>query len=148
MTVYLCDANIWLALALEPHVHHRASLEWFDGVEAASSLMFCRATQQALLRLLTTGAVMRPYGLDPLSNVNAWNAYQEFATDSRVLPPGPEPKGLEHAWLTFALRPDASPKLWMDAYLAAFASASSMTMVTTDQAYRQFDGLDLELIAE
>lgn len=34
----------------------------------------------------------------------------------------------------------------MDAYLAAFAVAASLTLVTTDAAFQQFEGLDLQLI--
>ena len=37
----------------------------------------------------------------------------------------------------------ASPKLWMDAYLAAFAIAAKQQLVTTDKAFRQFKDLDL-----
>ena len=46
------------------------------------------------------------------------------------------------------MRGTASPKLWMDAYLAAFALAGGCRMVTTDAAFKQFAGLDLELIGE
>lgn len=34
----------------------------------------------------------------------------------------------------------------MDAYLAALAVAASLTLVTTDAAFQQFEGLDLHLI--
>jgi predicted nucleic acid-binding protein len=34
----------------------------------------------------------------------------------------------------------------MDAYLAAFALSAGCRMVTTDEAFRQFAGLDLLLI--
>jgi hypothetical protein len=34
----------------------------------------------------------------------------------------------------------------MDAYLAAFAQAGDYQLVTTDAAFAQFDGLDLELL--
>jgi predicted nucleic acid-binding protein len=36
----------------------------------------------------------------------------------------------------------------MDAYLAAFALAADCRMVTTDAAFRQFRGLDLELVGQ
>lgn len=49
-------------------------------------------------------------------------------------------------WKELALRETASPKLWMDAYLAAFAIAGRFRMVTTDAAFRQFRGLDLLLL--
>ena len=35
-----------------------------------------------------------------------------------------------------------SPRVWMDAYLAAFARAEGCTLVTTDGAFKQFEGLD------
>lgn len=36
----------------------------------------------------------------------------------------------------------------MDAYLAAFAMAGGYRMVTTDRAFRQFQGLDLVLLGD
>ena len=36
----------------------------------------------------------------------------------------------------------------MDAYLAAFALAGGYRMVTTDAAFKQFRGLDLELLGD
>jgi len=53
---------------------------------------------------------------------------------------------LELRWRQFAARDTASPKLWMDTYLAAFARAGGYRMVTTDTAFRQFSGLDLVLL--
>lgn len=41
----------------------------------------------------------------------------------------------------FASCPTVSPKLWMDAYLAAFAVTAGLTMVTIDVGFRQFSGL-------
>lgn len=53
-------------------------------------------------------------------------------------PVADEPVELEPVWKKLALRETASPKLWMDAYLAAFALAGRYRMVTTDAAFRQF----------
>jgi predicted nucleic acid-binding protein len=50
--------------------------------------------------------------------------------------------------LVRAVRGTASPKLWMDAYLAAFALAGRYAMVTTDAAFRQFRGLDLLILGQ
>ncbi len=45
-------------------------------------------------------------------------------------------------------RNTVSPKLWMDAYLAAFAISGKLRFVTNDKAFRQFQayGLDLHLL--
>jgi toxin-antitoxin system PIN domain toxin len=107
--------------------------------------MFCRASQQTLLRLLTTAAVLSPYGIEPLTNEEAWAVYETLVSDDRIAF-GAEPAGLAFRWKEFARRETASPKLWMDAYLAAFATAAGWTMVTTDSAFRQFSGLDLLLL--
>ena len=40
----------------------------------------------------------------------------------------------------------ASPKLWMDAYLAAFAVVGGFKLVTSDKAFKQFKGLNLQLL--
>ena len=142
----LCDSNVWLALALSGHAHHGVARDWFEGVEAASSVFFCRATQQTFLRLLTNAAVLAPYGNPPLTNVHAWEAYDALLADDRIAFRTEEPTGVEAQWKRFAPRNTASPKLWMDAYLAAYALTCGYRMVTTDAAFKQFGGIDLELL--
>ena len=141
----LPDTNLWLALALSKHTHHAAAKEWLDEQEEPDSLLFCRSTQQSFLRLLTTTGVMSAYGIPPLSNKDAWNAFESFITDERILFQ-PEPPGLGVVWKKLAARRTSSPKLWMDAYLAAFAIACGSQLVTTDKAFSQFPGLDVKLI--
>jgi toxin-antitoxin system PIN domain toxin len=143
----LCDVNVWLALTLSKHVHHRTCRSWLQTVHEPASVLFCRATQQALLRLLTNAVVLAPYGNPPLSNKEAWSVYESFLRDGRVLLRTEEPPGLEPLWKSLALRSAASPKLWADAYLAAFAVKAGCTMVTTDTSFRQFPGLELRLLS-
>ncbi len=57
-----------------------------------------------------------------------------------------EPLEVESDWLAFSSRGSASPKVWMDAYLAAFAKAGGYPIVTLDSAFERFDGVDLILI--
>jgi len=144
--VHLCDSNVWLALALSKHAHHAAARDWLDTIDEPGSVLFCRATQQSFLRLLTNASVRRPYGNPPLTNRQAWKAYEALLADDRIVLRAEEPAALEKRWTELALRDDASPKLWMDAYLAGFALAAGLRMITTDAAFRQFKGLDLELL--
>lgn len=137
----LCDVNVWLALALSGHSHHTAARTWFNALTEPGSAVFCRFTQQALLRLLTNPAVLAPYGNSPLSNAQAWRAYEAFAADDRVGLRVDQPPDLESRWKRFAMRNTASPKLWMDAYLAAFAMGAGLRLVTTDASFQQFTGL-------
>lgn len=143
----LADSNVWLALALSKHAFHPAVRNWFARQKAPEGVSFCRSTQQSFLRLLTTSAVLAPYGIPPLSNMAAWSIYEGFRADRRV-DWVEEPRGLEPQWKKLAGGAKSSPKLWMDAYLAAFAMAGGHRLVTTDKAFRQFKGLDLVLLAK
>lgn len=142
----LCDSNVWLALALSKHIHHVAARKWLETVDEPRSVLFCRSTQQTFLRLLSNASVLRPYGNPPLTNRQAWRAYEALLTDDRVVLRVEEPAGLETRWKRYAMRNTASPKFWMDAYLAAYSVAGGHRMVTTDAAFEQFRGLDLELL--
>jgi hypothetical protein len=53
-------------------------------------------------------------------------------------------------WKRLASGDTASPKLWMDAYLAAFAMNGGLRLVTIDRDFKRFEahGLDLLLLAE
>ena len=142
----LCDSNVWLALTLSQHVHHASVRAWFEAVDEPASVCFCRATQQTFLRLLTNASVLSPYGNPPLTNRQAWGAYEALLADDRIILRADEPAGLEIRWERFAVRDSVSPKFWMDAYLAAFARSAGCRMVTTDAGFKQFPGLDLELL--
>jgi len=59
-----------------------------------------------------------------------------------------EPEEVVPLWHRLASRNTASPNLWMDAYLAAFAIQSGLTLLTLDAGFRQFEsaGLLLQLL--
>jgi toxin-antitoxin system PIN domain toxin len=143
---YLCDVNVWFALQIGTHPHHSAVRDWVGDMSDTDTLVFCRATQQSFLRLLTTAGVMALYGEQPKTNSEAWQLYGTTLTDSRIVFEEREPPGLESLWRSFALRQSPSPKLWMDAYIAAFAVAADLRFATTDTGFRQFEGLDLLIL--
>lgn len=99
------------------------------------------------MRLLTTSAVLSAYGNPALSNVQAWSSYYSLIADERVAFVE-EPPGTEAIWERLSSRHTPSPKLWMDAYLAAFAIAGGHQLVTTDAGFRHYDGLDLVILKE
>ena len=125
------DINVWLALAWGRHSHAAAAREWFESRED-EQFLFCRFTQLGLLRLLTTAAVM---GADVQSMPRSWQTYDEWFTDDRIAFLD-EPAGLEARFRSFARSPHAAPKLWADAYLAAFASSAGLRLVTFDKGFR------------
>jgi len=143
--VKLPDVNIWLALTLSGHSHHTAARAWLDSQEPLASIFLCRATQQGLLRLLTTAEVLAGYDIPPLTNREAWAVVESFMADERMAFAN-EPVGVEETWKALANRDANSPKLWMDAWLAAFSLCSGFQLITTDKAFSQFKGLDLLVV--
>jgi hypothetical protein len=127
------DVNVWLAMTVSAHEHHRIAVGWFDALEGSSRVCFCRITQMSLLRLLTTEAVM---GRDEvLTQLQAWRAYDELLADERVRWFS-EPSGLDREFRSRSTHDRPAPKDWTDAYLAAFASAADLTLVSFDQGFR------------
>ena len=69
----------------------------------------------------------------------------ELLTDERV-DFWPEPFGLDD-WLPRLFRYKVpTPSLVADAYLSAFALSRGVAVVTFDSGFRQFEGLELELL--
>ena len=125
------DVNVWLALVWDRHSGADAARRWFE--EAGSEqFFFSRFTQLALLRLLTTEAVM---GRDVMSMRAAWEIYDQCCADERIAFLA-EPDTLDPRLRSFSTSRHASPKLWADAYLAAFAAAAGLKIVTFDKAFR------------
>lgn len=137
---FLPDINVWVALSMPAHTHHATVAQWMER-EPSPSLHFCRYTQQGLLRLSTTSAVTSLFGLAPLTNRGALKRLDVWLADPRIHF-AQEPPQLYKQWSAFANVDTASPKLWMDAYLAAFAVTGGYRLVTTDQAFKQFKGLN------
>lgn len=141
MTRYLPDTNIWLALTVSGHTHHGAARQWFGGLQDTDEVMLCRATQQSLLRLLTTQAVFTLTRDTALTNVEAWTVVDAITADPRVGAISVEPPEIGPAWRVYSSLRTSSPKAWMDAYLAAFARLSGATLVTIDGAFRSYADL-------
>jgi toxin-antitoxin system PIN domain toxin len=124
------DINVWLALTLRAHVHHQAAWKWYRSLASAEDLAFCRFTQLGLLRLLTTESVAKH---ETLNQRQAWAAYDRWIEQGGGVF-REEPLGLETAFRSFADNSVPAPKEWADSYLAGFAAAASMELVTFDRA--------------
>src|SRR5580658_3895837 len=127
MNLVFPDVNVWLVLTIE-HVHREIALSWWQREQG--TIAFCRFTQIGLLRLLTTSAAME--GM-PLSMKQAWHEYDIFAGDERVEFVS-EPPAVERAFRGLSSSVHASPKLWADAYLTAFAGECGGSIVTFDRS--------------
>lgn len=137
------DVNVWLALTHERHAHHTAAARWFAGSDAPT--FFCRFTQLGLLRLLTNEQVMGP---DLLNQRRAWQAYHRWFEDNRIgFHAEPESTSFERLFQALGTRSRPSTKLWADAYLAAFAQTTGLTLVTFDQGLRAMTSTSLQVLS-
>jgi toxin-antitoxin system PIN domain toxin len=144
---YLIDTSVWIALAFPTHSHHREAVNAFSRCSSDTPAIFCRATQQSFLRIATTPAILQIYNAGLFGNRDAWTALQQFLALPEVVYRD-EPPNLVPIWRRLAIRDSASPKVWMDAYLAAFAICGGYQFVTTDQAFKQYKGIDLLLVSQ
>ena len=125
----LLDVNVWLAGIWDGHADHEAVQRWRGGADAA--LAMCRVTQMALLRHLSNPGVL---GADTLTRRQAWNLVDRQMRDPEVRWLA-EPDGLDVAWRALSARDDRSHRLWTDDYLAGFAQAGHLTLVTLERGF-------------
>jgi toxin-antitoxin system PIN domain toxin len=136
--MFLIDVNFCLALAFQSHVHHLAAKAWFDGVTGPQVCHFCRMTQQGFLRLATNP---KAFGAEAVTLERAWELYDALLGDPRLQFMN-EPTGIEVFWRDYTRAETFSPKVWNDAYLAAFARAANLQLVTFDNGFTQFTDLN------
>ena len=140
--MYLPDTNVWLALTFEAHSHHSSARSWFESI-AEDIVAFCRLTQLGFLRLATNPAV---FAKEALTLQDAWGCFDRFLKDSRIeftL----EPLGLEHFFRRFTSDSSYSPKLWNDAYLAAFSVTANAHLVSFDRAFQRYKPLECQILS-
>jgi len=130
-TLNFLDANVWLALLWNRHIHSEKAREWFDQA-SEEQFLFCRFTQLTVLRLLTTEKVMEK---DTQSMTQAWGLWDRVWADARMAFL-PEPDGLEKEFRSRSRLTSRSPKVWSDAYLLAFAVVAGLKLVTFDRTLR------------
>lgn len=146
MTLFLPDTNVWLALSLDWHPAHSKAVVWWDGLSTGDGVLLCRPVQLSLLRLLTTRAVFTTGGAEPLTNIEAWAVVDEIAGDPLVEMAVFEPVETFKIWRASSGVATASPKMWMDAYLSAWAKAADAVLVTNDRALSASHGGEVVVV--
>lgn len=135
----IADVNVLLALADVDHQHHPLFKKWFNKQSRGFKLLICRTTQMGLIRLLVSASVM-DYRV--LTLPQAWSFYGELVQNPSIFEAN-EPSNIQVKWAELCLDYGSSPKVVTDAYLAAFAIAGGLKLVSLDKGFRKFEGLDL-----
>jgi len=77
------------------------------------------------------------FGQNALTLSEAWQKYDILQSDPFVSYID-EPAGIEPLWRSFTKRQSFSPKVWIDAYLTAFAQAADFELITFDRGFTQY----------
>ena len=112
-------------------------MRWLDGVPPRD-LVICRTVQIGLLRLLNNPAVMKE---DAVPTGECWALWRQLLRDERIRFEAGEPGALDASFEEYTQGRAFSPRLWSDAYLAAYARVGGYTLVTFDQGFRSFSNL-------
>jgi predicted nucleic acid-binding protein len=108
-----------LAAVFPQHPHHARAQEELSIATPLAPAVFCRATQQSFLRLITTPQILRAYAVEAMTNRSALKTFELLRAHPSIAMHD-EPPGAVALWHRLAAGDAASPKVWMDAYLAAF----------------------------
>ncbi len=147
MPGFLIDTSVWVALVFPSHPSHALAQAALKRANAAQPGILCRATEQSFLRLVTTATIFNTYGMVGMTNSVALEMLDLLLGLPHVIERD-EPLGVTSRWRKLATLPSPSPKVWMDAYLAAFALSAGLSLVTLDKDFAAFAryGLDCNLL--
>jgi hypothetical protein len=138
----LCDVNLLIALVTDRHQHHAAAAQWLESAPTGEAVI-CRIAQMGLLRLLNNPAVM---GDEALDTDSCWELWRRLLEDERIQFVPSEPDGLDTIFREYTSKRAFSPRLWTDAYLAAYARAGGLTLVTFDSGLLSYKGLTCQVL--
>ncbi len=147
MPACLLDVNVWLSAAFAAHPAHGAARRVLHEASAQEPALWCRATQQSFLRLASTPAITAAYSVAKATNADAWVALEAFLALPQV-DVIDEPPELDRHWRQLGAIEQTAPKRWMDAYLASFAMAAGVLLVSLDRDISHYEqqGLKFQLL--
>ena len=147
MSGTLFDTNIWIAIVFKKHPFHRAAQQKLEQASPSQPAVFCRSTEQSFLRLATNDRLLKFYDVPSMTNNAALAMLHKLQAMPQVRADD-EPPGTTMLWHSLAPMETPSPRVWMDAYLAAFAISGGLQFLTADKDFNAYQrhGLALTLI--
>ena len=145
MQGYFVDTSVWVASSFEKHPHYRIADLFLRERSPEDPAWLARMVENSWLRLLTTTSVCRAYDAPASTNPQAVAILQDWRGSSEIRCLDAEPPSTRELWLELAAIPSSSPKVWMDAYLAALAICAGIPFATLDSDFRRFEAAGLKL---
>ena len=134
----LPDLNVWLALASPAHQHHSSAVSYWEE-QAAQQVLFCTVTALGLVRLVMQPKVM---GDAALTAAAASALLDQFVQQPGVSYAQPSSEGWD-VFHGFMRQSELSPRLCTDTHLASLAIINQWRLVSFDQDFQLFPGLNL-----
>ena len=134
----LPDLDVWLALASPTHQHYSSAVAYWEE-QASQQVLFCTVTALGLVRLVMQPKVM---GDAALTAADASALLDQFVQQPGVSHAQPSSEGWD-VFHGFMRQADLSPRLCTDAHLAALAITNQWRLVSFDQDFHLFSGLNL-----
>ena len=147
MSGTLFDTNIWIAVVFKKHPFHRAAQQQLEQASPTQPAVFCRSTEQSFLRFATNDRLLKFYDVASTNNSAALAMLHQLQAMPQVRA-DEEPPGTTMLWHSLAATETPSPRVWMDAYLAAFAISGGLQFLTADKDFNAYQrhGLALTLV--
>ncbi len=123
------DVNVWLALNYEKHIHNVSAVQWYKSLDSSTVFAFCRHTQLGLFRLLSSETILKE---NARNQRECWSVFDQWLASGEAVF-AQEPFNLDYSLRAQTSATQAVPKVWADAYLAAFAEAAGLTLATFDR---------------
>ena len=98
------------------------------------------------MRLITTQSVAQKFHSHILSNQEAITILKKWLNLPEIQYMATEPEGTFNLWQKLSSSPFPSPKVWMDAYIAAIAIQAKLPLVTFDKGFEAYTSAGLQLV--
>ena len=134
----LPDLNVWLALGSPAHQHHSSAVTYWEE-QASQQVLLCTVTALGLVRLVMQPKLMGDAVLTP---VEASALLARFVQQPGVGYAQPSSEGWD-VFHGFMRQSELSPRLCTDTHLASLAIINQWRLVSFDQDFQLFPGLNL-----
>lgn len=127
----LADVNFLVALGHGAHQHAARAAAWLGRQTGSPAVALCRVSQMGFLRILTNRSWLQS---EVRTAAEAWSAWATILADDRFVFLD-EPPGLERGWRELTSGLPSGRSVETDGYLAAFALAADLPVLTFDRAF-------------
>jgi toxin-antitoxin system PIN domain toxin len=140
--ISLVDVNVVFAILVEKHTHHHTAWRWWQQ-RRDDTVVLTLPVKLGTLRLLTNKAAMEGSPVSPEEALTAWEKFEKDPRTRWLPEPG---LAQEIHFRRFVAGRPAGPNLWTDAWLAALAEVSAISLTSFDTGFHSFGMRDFELL--